>query len=342
MAIKFYCSCGKHLRARDEMAGRRSQCPRCGQPVGIPALAPTHPGTPALPLTEEEARKRHGSTAVAAVGENVGILANSATGIANAVVPKRRRTRREIAALEQRWYECLFFPLYGAELILGIALAMTALTGIGALVMPDLRESNEPTGWVWLVLWVGPFLALGYWCGFLHCAFASAAAGETGVVRWPGLDLRLLARALVRWFVSFLAGPVVFAAAAFLFWIYGGDPTVVDWLILAELILIGAGHWLLTLVAVQQSDRLRDANPLRVGDLVRRLGYGAVLAMLGALVVNLLLGVLIISALETVHEEPFQGLAFLFLGWLGTLTWLTFLFRLLGIWCFQSRVDAAT
>ncbi|HEY7307870.1 MAG TPA: hypothetical protein VH643_00785 [Gemmataceae bacterium] len=45
MSIKFICSCGKHLRARDEMAARRSMCPRCGAPVGIPSLQPTHGGT---------------------------------------------------------------------------------------------------------------------------------------------------------------------------------------------------------------------------------------------------------------------------------------------------------
>src|SRR2546423_13472646 len=54
MTIKFICTCGKHLRARDEMAARRSVCPRCGSPVGIPSLKPTHPGTTAAPLTPLE------------------------------------------------------------------------------------------------------------------------------------------------------------------------------------------------------------------------------------------------------------------------------------------------
>src|SRR2546423_851321 len=58
MTIKFICTCGKHLRARDEMAARRSVCPRCGSPVGIPSLKPTHPGTAAAPMTPLE-RIRH-------------------------------------------------------------------------------------------------------------------------------------------------------------------------------------------------------------------------------------------------------------------------------------------
>src|SRR6266849_6977709 len=51
MAIKFFCKCGKKLKARDEMAGRRSMCPRCGSPVGIPGLAPTHAGAPLGPMS---------------------------------------------------------------------------------------------------------------------------------------------------------------------------------------------------------------------------------------------------------------------------------------------------
>ena len=57
MSIKFVCSCGKHLRARDEMAERRSMCPRCGAPVGVPSLRPTHAGTTAAPLTPQERRR---------------------------------------------------------------------------------------------------------------------------------------------------------------------------------------------------------------------------------------------------------------------------------------------
>src|SRR5438132_12623830 len=57
MAIKFICGCGKHLRARDEMASRRSVCPRCGAPVGIPSLRPTNPGTALGPMTPDERRR---------------------------------------------------------------------------------------------------------------------------------------------------------------------------------------------------------------------------------------------------------------------------------------------
>src|SRR6516225_10035363 len=54
MAIKFFCKCGKKLKARDEMAGRRSMCPRCGSPVGIPAANATYAGTKLGPMTVKD------------------------------------------------------------------------------------------------------------------------------------------------------------------------------------------------------------------------------------------------------------------------------------------------
>src|SRR5260370_40008965 len=54
MAIKFFCKCGKKLKAWDETAGRRSMCPRCGSPVGIPATTPTHGGATLGPMSIQD------------------------------------------------------------------------------------------------------------------------------------------------------------------------------------------------------------------------------------------------------------------------------------------------
>ena len=190
-----------------------------------------------------------------------------------------------------------------------------------------------------MIVWVAPFLTVGYLCGVLDCVLASAAAGETGFTRWPGFDLRIVLRALFVWIVCFLAGPILFVVAAFLFWYHAGDPTPLDWLIVVELCVVGATHFLLALVAVHQSDRLRDVNPLTVGDGIRRLGPRAVFAILGIVTVGLLFGWWTLHALVMLFEEPLLGWPLLFASWLGGLAWLTFLFRLLGIWCFRSRVE---
>jgi hypothetical protein len=40
MSIEVTCQCGKRLKARDELAGKRVKCPKCSQPLQIPSAAP--------------------------------------------------------------------------------------------------------------------------------------------------------------------------------------------------------------------------------------------------------------------------------------------------------------
>jgi len=43
MSIVVNCECGKQLRARDEMAGRRGKCPGCARVLLIQAPTPAEP-----------------------------------------------------------------------------------------------------------------------------------------------------------------------------------------------------------------------------------------------------------------------------------------------------------
>jgi hypothetical protein len=40
MSILLVCACGKSAKFRDELAGRRTQCPACGAVLPVPAPAP--------------------------------------------------------------------------------------------------------------------------------------------------------------------------------------------------------------------------------------------------------------------------------------------------------------
>jgi hypothetical protein len=64
MSIHFICTCGKRLKARDEMAARRSICPSCGRPVGIPSGQASQRGAPTGPLSPHERRQRAWSGAL--------------------------------------------------------------------------------------------------------------------------------------------------------------------------------------------------------------------------------------------------------------------------------------
>src|SRR5690349_5915337 len=56
MAISFSCECGQALQAREEHAGRRTRCPKCGRDVMIPAIEPAP--EPPRPLRPEAVSRR--------------------------------------------------------------------------------------------------------------------------------------------------------------------------------------------------------------------------------------------------------------------------------------------
>jgi hypothetical protein len=366
MTIKFICSCGKHLKARDEMAARRSICPRCGAPVGIPARQPTHEGTSAGPMTPIERLKAQ------RLRPPTRTLPD-ATPLPKKVVPQRPPARaestfptdeavsapqppdpalvRQVLArtphltprkrqMEERWYQCLFYPFRAWFLVFGLAIVLTVLTGCLALLIPHFLAQETTLGMRLLLGAPAVFIVLmilGYVCAFLDCVLASATAGEVGLLRWPGRNLGLALKSCVTWLVCFLAGPILLLGGGIRYWIYCGDPVFLDWWILSEVAVLAIIYWLLALLAVSQKDRLLDANPLRVVQLVQRVGHRVVAVALGAAVLILGHGLLFLNALELLHNEPGVGWFLLLTCFVNGLFLATFLFRLLGVWCHSSR-----
>src|SRR6516225_7069154 len=56
MTIAFSCECGQQLQAKEEHAGRRTRCPKCGRDVMIPSIE-TAPA-PEPPLRPEAVTRR--------------------------------------------------------------------------------------------------------------------------------------------------------------------------------------------------------------------------------------------------------------------------------------------
>jgi hypothetical protein len=374
MSIKFVCSCGKHLRARDEMAARRSVCPRCGAPVGIPPKEPTQRGTAAAPMTPAERwlSRRRPVAAPADDDDTIPIapaplsapapvppvprtelveLAPDGTkrrvkppldlGSVKPAVPRQQRVlRRKRWALERNWVECLAFPFRALPIVAGLAVFLGVLTALAGRLLPQVLDERPEGGGFWLLFafyMLGPVVVLAYVCGFLDCVLASAAAGESGVVSWPGRDLLLALKSCLWWLLAFLAGPVLPAALVPVYWLYVGELTTLDWIILGELGVLAIGYWLLAILAVSRSDRVSDLNPVRVFRLAERLGYRAWVAALVASALGVGHVLLVLRALPLLHANAAAGLLLVFL-WGGTLFLATFLFRLLGVWC--HRVGA--
>jgi hypothetical protein len=375
MSIKFACSCGKHLRVRDAMAGRRVMCPRCGAPAGVPSLQPTHVGTAANPMTPEERRLqarlrpphpmpnegiRTATPADSITGGTT--LVTSAPNAAGKAAPRARPKRRR----EARWYHCLVYACRAWPLVFGLGLAW-AVWAVWTVVLPPILFESAPdparpwlAGGVWLL---ATLVLLGYTGAFLDCALTAAAAGEVAYVRWPGADLRLTVKSLGRWLLALLAGPAVFAGAGFSHWLHGGDLTFLDWLILAEVGVLAVAYWVLAVAAAAEHERFRDINPLAVARLGHRLGWGT-LVILAAAALALAHGWLIVAALADLRRglpgasisrhiisralppppvPPTTFGGFVEAGIGLTLTCIsavflaTFLFRLLGMWCYRSQ-----
>jgi hypothetical protein len=355
MTIKFICTCGKHLRARDEMASRRSVCPRCGSPVGIPSLKPTHPGTTAAPMTPLERLRhaRHRAPLPAATPA-------PQEEIAKPPAPRRvdprlvrllssrgiRRPELTGRHLEKNWNECLVYPLRAWRLCLGLALLLTLLSAGFAVFLPRLLA--EPTSDPQSVAFVALRMACGllllltfaFPCSFLECVLTSAVAGEVFYIVWSGNPLNVVLRSGVKWLTCFLAGPVVFAAFAWLYWLRCGDPTVLDWLILMELGIVALGYWMYALLALSDQGRLRDLTPVAVADMAHRLGWRGLAVVLAAACLLLAHGWVLIVGVAGVHMSAVSGLALLAAGWFSGIFWSTFFCRLLGVWCHRSRVLA--
>lgn len=343
MAIKFICSCGKHLRARDEMAARRSMCPRCGAPVGIPSLHPTHGGTRATPMTPQE-RLRHNRSRVtnrAASTNEPGTptLPQGRGSVSPPAAKQPVRRLRRLRNLESHWYQCLLYPFLVYRLLFALSLALTACSAAVVFLIPKmipLSEASLPARerlafWPSLLL---PIVLVAYTCASLECALTSALAGQGSAAYAPGRNLALIFRLGLRWFVCWLAGPAWLMALAAYFWFYSGDPEPIDWLILAELGVFAVSYWLLSIVAANESGRLRDATPLRVVQLLQRLKHRAVVPVLLAPALLVAHGFLLVFSLTELHKNG-VFLALLWACWLSALFWGLFLFRLLGVWCYR-------
>jgi hypothetical protein len=352
MTIKFVCSCGKRLRARDEMAARRSMCPRCGAPVGVPSGQPAVRGATAGPMTPAERvrARRHlppprpfdPSVVEAEPPSPQPFDPSRAEPEGARKRPAPRRGRGRGWPLEQHWYQCLLYPCRAWPLVLGLTAVLTVLTAAVTLALPQIvleLHGGPPQRWLFcLPGLLVVVLVSGYPCAFLDCTLTSAAAGEARYVRWPGANFGMGVKSAVTWLVCFLVGPVVPAVTGFLYWLYCGDPDVLDWLILAELGVLTVGSWLLLLLAVSRRDRLRDANPARVEELVDRLGHRLVAVVFAASVVALAHGYWLVVALLELHRD-FSAILLIAGCWFSALFLCTFLFRLLGVWCHRSLGD---
>jgi hypothetical protein len=349
MTIKFICSCGKHLKAEDEMAARRSICPRCGAPVGIPSLQPTHSGTAAAPLTPRERRRLARSRDRS--GEDVlGLSADALTAQApqppkaEAVLLRSEPPPEEGHRSPPSLAHSFRYALRASGFCISVGLGMTLATAGFAWLVPRVAIvcMADPLGEMFLggifrFLALLPLLLLlgGIPCSFLDHALGSWKPLSVGL--WEGGMVSSALRSGLKWLAAFLAGPFVFAVPGYLFWLNWGDPTLLDRLILAELSVVCVLWWLYTLIALADRGGLRNLDPLVVSDVAYRMGRRGFVLTFAASTVLLAHAYGLYDALERIQAENGWGWLLLAGMHVSGLFWGTFFCRALGLWSRFTR-----
>jgi hypothetical protein len=275
--IRFICACGKHLRARDDMARRRSACPACGRPVGVPTLAQME-GPPALaPLSRLDPPASPSTSRLTSARTDRSADLPRLERVLDVTevqprVPKKPASPRRGSDLEpvKALFSLLPFRAVGPSLALALLLTLVA-----ALSVQTLAGAGPGEGSSALVVLLLPLAVLCYIGAYWYSALVAALGEETQEIPWPGSNLAIIARGVLRCLVSFLAGPALLLGAAFWYWLHGGDFTALDWLLFFELLVVAVVYWLFAFVAVTANNRLSGVAPLQVLELVRTLGVAA-------------------------------------------------------------------
>jgi hypothetical protein len=161
--------------------------------------------------------------------------------------------------------------------------------------------------------------------GFLVCSASLLSSilslsldGSAKVAGFPNFDAVL--RGAAQWTACFVAGPALLSGAAGAYWIWFGDPELVDDVVLAELVVLSIGWFLASLVSSTGSGRFWRFHPAAVLD--------TAMTQIGRFVATSLVAAV---AIARVHRDAFEGALWLGLFWFAALVSAAFSFRRLGL-----------
>jgi hypothetical protein len=376
MTIRFACQCGKRLQAPERMAGRTKKCPACGYSVEVPLgrfgrlFRGKGRGSSKRDATRRPKPERveqpppvdpAGSSAAAEVGP---FKTADERPIVSTFVPTRavtagfdpeavsiairrppRWTRLLSNRVEPRWYHSLTFPISNVPIFFKLAIMLTVLTAfaLGGWLSID---HDRPANWAYGMLGIALVLllfVLGRTLNYFNAVLALAAQGK--VKHEASIDFDPIGALLGcgQWLACFLAGPAILFGSALGYWLYCGDLSVIDWLILAELAFVGIGWWLIAILLTNVDGGLRVAMPRQVIRMAWGMGWKTIeLTALGSavFVAHLFTGTYGIGHL---HDQPVTSFALLCVAATTGLYLAAFTFRRLGLaYCrYKRRVSTA-
>jgi hypothetical protein len=231
------------------------------------------------------------------------------------------------------WTITFGFSLGTFPVLLGLGSLLGLGIGLWLRLLPDALQHAEGP-------WTGnPFFAIaGLMCLVITGCCASLlnrVLSAPARVRVDGaapvrLGLDNAVIGLAVWVGCFLMGPILPVTLAWLYWMQCGDPALIDWIILGELLVPAVAYWLTAIFLVSATGRLTEATPPRVIHALWRLGSRGAAAVV--LICVLLAGTwaAILTAGRMIHQDEPGGYLLLTLWTAGAVLASGVLFRELG------------
>lgn len=370
MTIRFACQCGKRLQAPDRMAGHQTKCPSCGFSLEVPLgrfgrlfrgkkqgsskrdaanrqkHEPAEQPPPANPF-ESPAVPNVGpfksadeppvaTTFVPTRAVTAGLDPNTAR---IAIRRPPRWTKLLSDRIEPRWYYSLTFPIANVPIFFKLAFMLTVLTAfaLGGWLSID---HERPGNWAYGMLgisFVFLLFVLGRTLNYFNAVLALAAQGK--VKHEASIDFDPMGALLGcgQWLACFLAGPAFLFGSALGYWLYCGDLTVIDWIILAELAFAGVGWWLVAILLTNVDNTLRVPMPRQVIRLAWGMGRKTVelTALASAVFVTHLFAAT--YGIGHLHDQPVTSFALLCVAATTGLYLTAFTFRRLGLAYYRCK-----
>jgi hypothetical protein len=245
---------------------------------------------------------------------------------------------------EQQWYHSLLFPFGKLPVFFRLGFLLAILTTNSLILWLSLERESPSKGPIVVCLAAcvcGLFFVLGHTFHYFNAILEMAAHGKTR--HEPGIGCSALG-ALVscgHWLGCFVMGPALLFGAALGYWLYCGDLSVIDWMILIELCYAGVGWWLIALLLTNLDDTLRVASPGQIVRTVLIMRWET--AGLTALAAVVVLGHFFFAAyaISQLYVTPLSSFPLLWACWSSGLYLTAFMFRRLGLTYYRAQVAVA-
>ena len=116
-------------------------------------------------------------------------------------------------------------------------------------------------------------MTFGYALLFLGHVLVSSALGENDHPRWPEWHPADISEGICRWFWAAFFGLALGGVPVAFYWLHCGDVDWFDWIVFAELVMLGTGYAQMALAASLLHDNLIAANPITVVAAIVRIGW---------------------------------------------------------------------